>query len=151
MAFDPMSGPIPGENYTSDTKNYAWHRPPQHTTLDSAMEEIIKKLLSPEASSSLLDMMELGPTIAELTQMFLMSGVMDGKWTLDFALLLAGPTAHVMKMMADAYDIKVDMGLKTKGIPYTSVFLKELQAPKEAPLPPQAQEEIKSTVTQGFM
>ena len=151
MAFDPFEGPIPGANYTSDTKNYPWHRPPQHNTIDGAMEEIIKKLLSSESSDSLLNMMEIGASISELTQAFLMSGIMAGKWTLDFALLLAGPTAHVMKMMADAYDIDVDMGLKTKGIPYTSVFLKELQAPKDQPLPPEAQAEIKSTVTQGFM
>ena len=34
--FNPAqpSGPIPGENFTSDERNYPWHRPPEYTDTD---------------------------------------------------------------------------------------------------------------------
>jgi len=110
-------GPIPGENYTSDTKNYPWHRPPEITDLDDGVEKIFKKLTSKEQSYALLTLLQSGITVVEATTMFLMQGVGAGKMTLDFALLLAGPTAHMMKIMADTYEIKYEMGLDEEHIP----------------------------------
>ena len=151
MAYDPLSGPIPGENYTSDTKNYAWHRPPEHDSLDTAMEDILTKLLD-EENTGALTMIESGVTIAELTQIILMSGIMAGKWTLDYALLLAGPTAHVLYLMAKAYEIDCDMGIDKGFKPITSNFITELRAPKGEPLPEETKAQITSEVTgTGFM
>ena len=128
--IDQMSAPIPGENYTSDTKNYPWHRPPEHTDIDKAMDDITKKLLATDSNGSVLTMLEMGVTVAQLSQMLLMSGVEKGKWTIDFALLLAGPTAHVISLMAKAHDIDFKLGIEDKTIPITSAYLKELK-PKE--------------------
>jgi len=114
MPIDKFSGPIPGENYTSDTKNYAWHRPPEHTNLDKAIETIAKKLMSEESYTGVLTMLENGMTVSQLTEIFLMSGVGNGKWTPDFALLLAGPTSHIVKLMAEGYGIKYEMGIDDK-------------------------------------
>ena len=40
--FDPAqpSGPIPGENFTSDERNYPWHRPPEYTDMDLSLIHI---------------------------------------------------------------------------------------------------------------
>ena len=39
MRTEPeFDGPIPGENFTSETKNYPWHRPPEITDYDEALE-----------------------------------------------------------------------------------------------------------------
>lgn len=118
-------GPIPGENYTSDTRNYAWHRPPEYTDLDQAIEYIGGRLTSEESSVGLLTMMEAGVPLVDLAQMFLMSGVGAGKWTLDFALMLAGPTTHIMSIMGKAYGLKYDLGLDDKSSrPPTMAFMK---------------------------
>jgi len=107
----PMSGPIPGENYTSDTKNYAWHRPPDFTNLDKAIDDIGKTLLSKEGSAGLLTMLDTGVDVVSLTSIVLLNGIGKGKWTPDMAILLAGPTSHLIKMIGEADGLKVNMGL----------------------------------------
>ena len=59
-------------------------------------------------------MMQQGVPITGLTQLFLISGMGAGKWTLDFALMLAGPVAHIMVLMAKAYGIDYKLGLDNK-------------------------------------
>lgn len=119
------NGPIPGENYTSDTKNYPWHRPPKYTDLDDAIEYAYKKLLkSPE---NLLTAMEIGLPIVVLTELFLMNEMGQGMWTPDYMILMAGPIAHIMYMMAKAYGIKPNMDIFQKKKYITGNFLKKLK------------------------
>jgi hypothetical protein len=127
----PMDAPIPGENYTSDTKNYAWHRPPEHTDMDAAIEASFKKLTEDENASGLLTMLEMGATVAELTQTFVISGIGAGKWTPDFALLMAGPISNIIYLMAKGFDIDCDMGLEKKNKAPTTAFFKAAQKDKE--------------------
>jgi len=117
-----MDGPIPGENYTSDTKNYPWHRPPEHTDLDAAIEASFKQLTDEDNSVGLLTMIEMGMDIATITDMFVTSGVGAGKWTPDFAILLAGPVSHIIYMMAKAYGLKCDLGIYEEKRPPTKAF-----------------------------
>lgn len=117
------TGPIPGENYTSDTKNYPWHRPPEINDLDTAVEAIMKQLATRETSYSLLTVLQAGVPVVTAADIFLTNGIGAGKWTPDIALLLAGPTAHIMKIMADDYGIQYDMGID-EDAPPTIEFLK---------------------------
>jgi hypothetical protein len=136
--MNQFDGPIPGENYTSDTKNYAWHRPPEFDDIDKAIDYIGKRLTTEENAVGLLTMIESGLPLTDLTQMFLMSGVGAGKWTLDYALLLAGPVCHIMLIMAKAYGLKYNLGFDNKEIaakPPTAAFfdaIKEINSAKAA-------------------
>jgi hypothetical protein len=125
------SGPIPGENYTSDTRNYPWHRPPEFTDLDKAIDMIAKRMFSEEGRGAVV-MLKAGIDVASITEMFLMSGVGAGKWTVDFALLLAGPVSHILCLMAEAYDIEYDLGIEDKTPKQTAAFLKEMRKDEEA-------------------
>lgn len=118
-----LTGPIPGENFTSDTKNYPWHRPPEYNDLDKAIDGVAKKLLSEESATGILSMVQAGMTIAALTDTFLTSGIGAGKWTPDFALLLAGPTSHIMCLMCEGYGIEYDLGLEEKKNRITKSYL----------------------------
>lgn len=118
-----LDGPIPGENYTSNTKNYPWHRPPEITDLDKAIETSFKKLTEEDNAVGLLTMLENGVTVAQAASMFVMSGVGSGKWTPDFAVLLVGPVAHVMYLMAKSYGIECDLGISKKPQMVTSAFV----------------------------
>lgn len=125
------SGPIPGENYTSDTRNYPWHRPPEFTDIDKAIDMIAKRMFSEEGRGAVV-MLKAGIDVASITEMFLMSGVGAGKWTVDFALLLAGPVSHILCLMAEAYDIEYDLGIEDKTPKQTAAFLKEMRKDEEA-------------------
>lgn len=125
MAGNPKigNGPIPGENYTSDTRNYPWHRPPEITDLDAGVELSVKRLTEKDNAYSLLTMLQAGVSVVQATDMFVTSGIGQGKWTPDFAILLAGPVSHIIKLMADGYGIKYNMGLDNE-MPSTIEFLK---------------------------
>lgn len=110
--FNPMAGPIPGENYTSDTKNYPWHRPPEHDDLDSAIEASADKLLSREGSIGVLTMLENGVDALTLADIFITNGIGKGKWTPDFGLLMAGPITHIIYIMGKTYGIDCKLGVK---------------------------------------
>jgi hypothetical protein len=127
MPVHPISGPIPGENYTSDTKNYPWHRPPEVTDLDTAIEVSAKQLMSEEGSLGLITMLKAGIDIASLTDMFVTSGIGAGKWTPDFAILLAGPVSHIIYLMAKSYDIDCDLGIDLPKNHYTNSYLKAVK------------------------
>ncbi len=123
MALDPMDGPIPGENFTSDTRNYPWHRPPDHTDLNSAIESSIKHMTKRQAAFGLLTALESGVTVAQAARAFVISGVSEGKWTPDFAILLVGPVARIIQSMARGYGIKAELGLDPdSGVPTKADF-----------------------------
>lgn len=106
-----FEGPIPGENYTSDTKNYAWHRPPQFTDLDQAIEAIARKVMSEPLCFNIITMLEIGVPVVSIAGIIAMQGIGAGKWTPDYAILLAGPICHIIMIMAETYGVKYKTGL----------------------------------------
>lgn len=127
LSAKPPSGPIPGENYTSDTKNYPWHRPPEVTSIDQAIEVSAKQLMSEEGSSGLVTMLQTGLDIATLTDTFVTSGIGAGKWTPDFAIMLAGPVSHIIQLMAKGYGIDADLGIDLPKNTHTVSYIKGIQ------------------------
>ncbi len=124
---DVATGPIPGENFTSDPRNYPWHRPPDFTDLDEALKAASKKIFGKETSRGLLTMMEMGVPITVLTSAFVLSGIGGGKWTPDYALLLAGPVSHMMVLLAKSEEIDYKLGIEEKIVPPSSAFFKEVE------------------------
>lgn len=123
-----FEGPIPGENFTSDTKNYPWHRPPEMTDMDEIIEYSGTKLMSEESSVGLLTMIKNGVDVSTLTDIFVTSGIGAGKWSVDMGILAAGPISHIICLLADAYEIDYDLGIddKIKGLP--SAYFKAFNA-----------------------
>jgi hypothetical protein len=107
-----FDGPIPGENYTSDTKNYPWHRPPEITDYNQAVERMVDDMLNPEIGYTFMPILEAGYTIATAADIYVTQGIMDGKWTPDFAILLAGPTARMLQILAKGQGIEAPMGVE---------------------------------------
>ncbi len=108
MAIDPSvpAGPIPGENFTSDTKNYAWHRPPDYTNLNEAFEFAVEQVLDEDTAVSIITMLEMGTPVVPIVDMIVTAGIGGGKWTPDYAMILSGPLAHVICLMARRYGIE---------------------------------------------
>ena len=109
--YGSLNGPIPGENLISDERNYPWHRPPDFDDLNDAMEYIIENLSEKPKLFSLINTLELGATAAELSQTIVMMDMMQGRYTLDYALLLAGPLTKFISIIADGYEIEYDLGV----------------------------------------
>jgi hypothetical protein len=151
--LEPFNQPLPGENYLSDTKNYPWHRPPEITDMDEAIEKSLEKLTSEEGSIGVLTMLELGLDVATIADIFLTNAIGAGKWTPDFAILLAGPVAHIICLMAKGYGIEYDLGVDDTVKPKTAAFYKEVRnidKKKAKEVGEEVQEQVQD-VKSGFM
>lgn len=106
----PIDGPIPGENYTSDTKNYPWHRPPEIVDYDDIVAYVIGQMNEPRTFSLALTMMEAGASITGVVSMLNMINISDGKYPIDTSILAAGPIARYLQIMAKANDVDARVG-----------------------------------------
>ena len=109
-----LSAAIPGENYTSNTKNYPWHRPPKFDTLEECVSYTMDNLSNPKHAKGLLTMLEIGMPITFAVDTIVTAGIGSGKWTPDQAILMAGPVARFIEIMAKGAGIDYTLGLDTK-------------------------------------
>jgi len=144
-------GAIAGANYTSDTRNYPWHRPPDFTALDDSLDYVVRDLAEGPDGFRYMSLLETGVNIVTITDIIVTKGIARGKWSADIALLLAGPVARLLSIMATGYDIKFDLGLDEKVRVTSPATFKELAgvAPEAVEAPVKETEE--SPEEQGFM
>ena len=138
-----FDAPIAGANYTADTRNYPWHRPPEIVEYDEAVDYMINKIKEPEQHEIVFSLLEIDMQVSTVVSTLLMQGISKGKYPIDLAILLAGPLARYIGIIADSQGIKYDMGVGDKDrirITPTSLRLAmgimDDEAPAEAPEQP---------------
>jgi hypothetical protein len=104
--------PIPGENFTSDTKGYPWHQPPEFTALGPALDKMAQKMTDKKTAPLLISMVETGLPLYKVAQIIVMEGMANGKWTLDLGLLLAGPITKIMEVLCNIYEVEYTIGIE---------------------------------------
>lgn len=120
-----FDAPIPGSNYASDTKNYPWHRPPDITEYDEAVDYMIRKLDDPDEHELVFSLLEIDTQLTTVVSTLLMQGISRGKFPIDLAILMAGPLARYISILADSQDIKYEVGIEdTDRISITPTSLK---------------------------
>ena len=151
---DPIKpdGPIPGANFTSDTRNWPWHRPPDITTLDKAVEYVTRDLNDDDDGLRYMSMLEAGVPITTITDIIVTKGIGRGKWTPDFALLAAGPVARILMIMAKGYKIDYQLGLDEELIVPSPNTLREFAGDPTLEKEEKPKKKVKEEeVEEGFM
>lgn len=136
-------GPIPGANYTSDTRNWPWHRPPDITDTDEALEHVMEVLTETNAGMRYMSLIEAGTPLTTITDMIVTLGVGRGKFSIDFAILIAGPVTRMLEIMAKSYKIDYDLGIDEEDNFTTSVVYKKAIAMAQPP------EELEEEITEN--
>jgi hypothetical protein len=139
------NGPIPGENFTSNTKNYPWHRPPDETDYVTIVNKSVKSLLgNVEKTSVALTALEQGDTIVDFVTGILRVMVGKGKLPIDMAVLAAGPIAKAVETIAEEAEIEFKRGWKQEPNILTSERIEasrsrkpKPEVPEETPVPTQ--------------
>jgi hypothetical protein len=128
-----MFGPIPGENYTSDTKNYPWHQPPQYTDISEALDKVVVKITEPNVAKKLVSLAQVDIPLYRIAALIVMEGVEGGLWTVDMGLLLIGPVTKIIEIMADNYGVPYKIGIEPEedNTP-TGLFVKMKYEAKQA-------------------
>ena len=106
-----FDAPIAGANYASDTKNYPWHRPPDIVNYDEGVDYLITKMKEPQELELVYALLTIDTKVATVVSSILMQGISRGKFSIDLAILMAGPVARFIGILADEQNIKYDMGV----------------------------------------
>jgi hypothetical protein len=142
MKFD---GPIAGENYTSDTRNYPWHRPPDLVEYDDIVEHLLEKISAPDTLPNIMSTLSTGATVAGITDFVILNGIGEGKFAIDMGLLAAGPVARFIQIMADDFNVEHDMGIDDDVVPLTPNMIKNLEESMGEEVLPETVQEIPET------
>ena len=121
-----FDAPIPGENFTSDTKNYPWHRPPEYTDYDESIDYVLTLMSGEQQIASAMSLLGGGISLPTVVDMIITGRVANGYIGIDLGILIAGPVARFLEIMAMSYDIEVSMG-KDDELPMpTPAYVKSL-------------------------
>ena len=126
VGVNPFNAPIPGESLTSSPDMpKAWERPPQYTDPDDAMEAIYMELTGEDTLRKLINIINDGIPLDEISQVVLYKGYTEGKFTTDLMVMLIEPTLYLLIAIADYAEIK----------DYT-LYNEEVQDEEDTELPP---------------
>jgi hypothetical protein len=84
-----LSAPVPGQSLTGTKGSMGSDRPPQYTDIEPAAEFTFRKLSNPKNRAKMVALLERGITAEAVTTTTLFTGITQGLWTLDLAMLMA--------------------------------------------------------------
>jgi hypothetical protein len=94
-------------------------------------------LTETNAGMRYMSLIEAGTPLTTITDMVVTLAVGRGKFSIDFAILIAGPVTRMLEIMAKSYKIEYDLGIDEDDDFTTSVVYKKAIAlsspPEEKP------------------
>ena len=100
--FANMDRPIPGESLTSDPESpWPWEKAPQFSSVHTASEHIFSKLVDEDLYDSMMDSLDDGVPIMDITRVILFKGFTEGLWNPDLLLRLIEPTTYMILALAE--------------------------------------------------
>jgi hypothetical protein len=105
-----FDAPIPGMSLTAELGGRPWQSPPQYTTVEQALEYYIPRLTADEVTDQLLDVLEMGVPVSTLANTMQLSGVMEGKHSVDVGVLIMPVIMEMISYIADTAGVEYDMG-----------------------------------------
>lgn len=107
-----FNAPIPGESLTTELGGRPWQKPSQYSDINEVVNYYTTRMNTEEFSMQLADVMDMGIPLTTLANSIQMSGVMQGKHTIDAGILVMPVLMEQMMVIGDALGIKYDSGLE---------------------------------------
>lgn len=80
--------------------------------MDSAIAAAVEHITETKPALGILALVEAGADIASITDMLVTAGIGAGKWQPDTAILMAGPLARTIEIMAKGYGLTYKLGIE---------------------------------------
>ena len=109
-----FQAPIPGESLTRPPKQFPWERPPEMVDPEQVMQHYIDFLTDADRMSSVMDALEVGMTIKDVTDGIIRVGVSEGQHSIDVGILVSPVIHHYIKSVAKALKVDFDEGFVDK-------------------------------------
>lgn len=135
MAEEPiLNAPIPGQALTSEMGSRPWQNPPQMVTVEEAIDYYIPLIAASKFTKAIIESMESGIQLTDMANSLQLSGVMEGKHTLDVGLLVAPVIVQLLMVLAEEAGIKYNSGLlptSEEDSPYSEATLARIRSEME--------------------
>ena len=95
--MEMFNAPVPGESLTDEPRNYPWENPPELATVNETLDFYMDNLLL---------MLESKMPVDSIAKSLTMTGVMQGKHSLDVQLLILPPIHKYLTMIGKKANIK---------------------------------------------
>jgi len=147
-----IDAPIPGQSLTAPLGDRPWQNPPEYVEVEDALEYYIPKVLDPEFSVELLDIIEMGIPLTTIANSLQLASVMEGKHSIDVGILVIPVLVELMITLADANEVEYVSGMsreKEKGLSNAQIALakkkgmldKDMKVEEPTPEPTEEPEE----------
>lgn len=98
--------PTPGESLTNSPENqYAWEQPPVITDIREASRFFLSKLTEPKVYNAVLDSVESGTPIMDISQVLMYQAYRDGLINPDMMMILIEQVVYMIAALAERQDI----------------------------------------------
>jgi hypothetical protein len=106
-----FDAPVPGMSLTHELGARPWQSPAQFTTVDEAIDYYMDRMATEEFMEQAVDVLEMGVPVTTIANTMQMSGVMEGKHSLDVGMLVIPLLMEMLMLIAETEGIDYDSGL----------------------------------------
>lgn len=100
--MNPLAAqPIPGQSLTNEPGNVPWEQPPQYVTLNEVVNLYVERLTTREGVDGLLNFVQQGGTLMDITNVLIKGAMMKGLHTIDVGFLAVPIIIELMKTICD--------------------------------------------------
>ena len=110
---EPMlDAPIAGMSMTHELGARPWQSPAQHTTVEEALDYYIPRFANDDVTEQLMDVLEMGVPVTAVANSIQLSGVMEGKHSIDVGMMTLPVLMELIMYMADEEGIEYNTGME---------------------------------------
>jgi len=108
--FEPqLDAPIPGMSLTHELGARPWQNPPQYSTVEDTLEFYLSRVGDEKLLYNILSVVENGVAIPTIAETLTLSGVMEGKHTVDVGVIVNPIITEFIKGLADRAGVSYTM------------------------------------------
>ena len=107
-----FNAPIPGMGLTHEVGARPWQSPPQHTTVEEALDFYVPRLTSKEFVDKLISVIEMGVPLTTIANTLQLSSVMQGKHSVDVGILVLPVLVELLSYVAESSNVVFISGLE---------------------------------------
>lgn len=115
-----LDAPIPGMSLTHELGARPWQQPAQFPTVDETIEYYMDRMATEEFMEQVVEVLELGVPVTTIANTMQMSGVMEGKHSIDVGMLTIPLIMEMLMLIAENAGIDYDDGLAEERSEQTS-------------------------------
>ena len=120
--------PIPGQSLTANPEERApFEKAPRFTSVHAASEDMFMKLVEPKVYVPVMEAVDDGIPVLQITQMILFQEFQDGAYNPDLMLMMVEPVAYMIIALAERLDLDIVVDEEVFGVNFKEDQLKQLK------------------------